>query len=193
MLQRCLHDSIGLQKDLLDRLAQQECTVPVTPQPTPLASSTPYGVVQGQCQLVSLIAMHPCLVSHLLWIWLPWQMHLPLCFTNHSLSHPFLLQTAPYILRSSFSHLTYTEPPWILRIHKFSLSSYVSFQKSQENGLPSLSLMWPLGLSSVSFLRQSFCLRTIKSVSWGAFWTACKCLMSYCQLLLLTCWVSFVS
>ncbi|KAL1273649.1 hypothetical protein QQF64_026463 [Cirrhinus molitorella] len=43
VLQQCLHDSIDLQKSLLDRLAQQEVTVPVTP----LASSTPFGVAQA--------------------------------------------------------------------------------------------------------------------------------------------------
>ncbi|KAK2905536.1 hypothetical protein Q8A67_007335 [Cirrhinus molitorella] len=47
VLQQCLHDSTDLQKSLLDRLAQQEVTVPVTPQPAPLASSTPYGVAQA--------------------------------------------------------------------------------------------------------------------------------------------------
>ncbi len=46
VLQRCLHDSIDLQKGILDRLIQQGGTVPVTPQPVPLASSTPYSAAQ---------------------------------------------------------------------------------------------------------------------------------------------------
>lgn len=47
VLQRCLHDSIDLQKGMLDRLVQQKHKEPATPHPAPLASSTPYGVAQA--------------------------------------------------------------------------------------------------------------------------------------------------
>ncbi len=105
--------------------------------------------------------MHPCLLTHLLWTWIPQQRHSLLCFINHGLNRLCLLQMAPWIRRTGFSQLMFTEPLWISRMPKFSLSSHVSYQKSQENGLPYLAHMWPLGLSSVSFLRLSFCLQTI--------------------------------
>lgn len=44
VLQRCLRDSINLQKDMLDRLADQQSAIP---QPAPLASSTPYNLAQA--------------------------------------------------------------------------------------------------------------------------------------------------
>lgn len=44
VLQRCLRESIDLQKDMMDRLTHQESTVPVTPHPAPRASSTPYSL-----------------------------------------------------------------------------------------------------------------------------------------------------
>lgn len=46
VLQQCLHDSIDLQKGMLNRLVQKERTIPAASQPAPLASSTPYNVAQ---------------------------------------------------------------------------------------------------------------------------------------------------
>lgn len=48
VLQQCFRDSIDLQKNMMDRLAHQDCTVPVTPQPAPRASSTPYSLAQAK-------------------------------------------------------------------------------------------------------------------------------------------------
>ncbi len=100
VLQRCLHDSIDLQKGILDHLIQQGGTVPFTPQPVPLANSTPYSAAQvastaSRSVPVSVAYSNAPIFTHPLALDMNTTTKALLCFINHGLNRPCFLQMAP--------------------------------------------------------------------------------------------------